>query len=257
MSGTNGNAEQVIHLSYRKGDLITKEGDYGISIYKIIEGKAVIFQESGDKEIPLATLGPGDIIGEVSFLNRGKGTRSASARAVEDSVLEVWHPSTLSKEYDQMPPMIKYIADQISSRLTRMNRLIVQLKNQEQEKRKAIEKSDPLISQRRYYRKDVDLDCHYRPVGLSSNVRLDGRIKDIGFGGIGMEIMVKNTTSFSHMQGDFFVVNTVLPNDKSLELEVKVETVTKSKSHGRLFLGMSMTEISDGAKKSLGFFMMP
>ena len=257
MSGTNGNAEQVIHLSYRKGDLITKEGDYGISIYKIIEGKAVIFQESGDKEISLATLGPGAIIGEVIFLNRGKGTRSASARAVEDSVLEVWHPSTLSKEYDQMPPMIKYIADQISSRLIRMNRLIVQLKTQEQKRREAIEKSDPLTSQRRYYRKDVDLDCHYRPVGVSSKVSLDGRIRDIGFGGIGMEIMVKNTTSFSHMQGDFFVVNTVLPNNKSLELEVKIETVTKSKSHGRLLLNMSMTAISDGAKKSLGFFIMP
>ncbi len=76
MSGTNGNAEQVIHLSYRKGDLITKEGDYGISIYKIIEGKAVISQKSEDKEdkeIPLATLGPGAIIGEVIFLNRERG----------------------------------------------------------------------------------------------------------------------------------------------------------------------------------------
>lgn len=257
MSGTNGNAEQVIHLRYRKGDLITKEGDYGISIYKIIEGKAVIFQESGDKEISLATLGPGDIIGEVTFLNRGKGTRSASARALEDSVLEVWHPSTLSEEYDQMPPMIKYIADQISSRLLRMNRLFVQLKTREQKKRKAIEKSDPLTSQRRYYRKEVDLECHYRPVDSSSKVRLDGRIRDISLGGIGMEIMVKNTTSFSHMQGDSFVVNTVLPNNKSLELEVKIETVTKSESYGRLLLGMSITEISAGAKKLLGFFLMP
>lgn len=260
MSGTNGNAEQVIHLSYRKGDLITKEGDYGISIYKIIEGKAVISQKSEDKEdkeISLATLGPGDIIGEVTFLNREKGTRSASARALEDSVLEVWHPSTLSKEYDQMPPMIKYIADQISSRLIRMNRLIVQLKTQEQKKRKAIEKSDPLTSQRRYYRKKLDLDCHYRPIGISAKVRLVGRIRDIGLGGIGMEIIVKNTTGFSHMQGDSFVVNTVLPNNKSLELEVKVETVTKSESYGRLLLGMSITEISAGAKKSLGFFLMP
>jgi hypothetical protein len=27
----------VVHLSYSKGDLIIKEGDYGISIYKILE----------------------------------------------------------------------------------------------------------------------------------------------------------------------------------------------------------------------------
>ena len=256
MSGINENAEQMIHLSYRKGDLITKEGDYGISIYKIIEGKAVIFQESGDEQISLGTLGPGDIIGEVMFLNRG-GTRSASARALEDSVLEVWHPSTLSKEYEQMPPMIKYITDQISSRLIRMNRLVVQLKTQEQKKRKAIEKGDPLTSQRRYYRKEVYLDCHYRPVGLSSKVSLDGRIRDISLGGVGMEIMVENTTSYSHMQGDSFVVNTVLPNNKTLELQVKVNTVTKGELYGRLLLGTSITEMSAGAKKSLGFFLMP
>ena len=257
MPGINENAEQMIHLSYRKGDLITKEGDYGVSIYKIIEGKAVIFQESGDEQIPLGTLGPGDIIGEVLFLSKGKATRSASARALEDSILEVWHPSTLSKEYNEMPPMIKYIADQISSRLIRMNRLAVQLKAQEQKKQNATEKSDPLTSPRRYYRKDVDLDCHYRPVGLSSKVRLDGRIKDISNSGIGMEIMVENTTSYSHMQGDSFVVNAVLPNNQSLELQVKVKTVTKSASSKRLLLGTSITEISAGAKKSLGFFLMP
>ncbi|MFH1950892.1 MAG: cyclic nucleotide-binding domain-containing protein [Pseudomonadota bacterium] len=257
MTSTNENVTPVIHLKYRKGDLISKEGDYGISIYKIIEGKTLIYHEAGDKEISFATLGPGDVFGEVTFLTSAEKTCSASVRAIEDSVLEVWHPSMLLKEYEQMPPMIKYITDQILSRLIRMNNLIVQLTTHKQRERKAIEKSDPLTSERRFYRKKLDLDCHYRPVGISPKVRLVGRIKDISLGGLGMEIDAKNTTSFSHMQDDSFVINAVLPNGKSLELEAKVVTVIRSETPGRLLLGMAVTELSAGAEKLLGFFLMP
>ena len=34
----------VVHLSYSKGELIIKEGDYGISIYKIFKGHVRIFK---------------------------------------------------------------------------------------------------------------------------------------------------------------------------------------------------------------------
>ncbi len=257
MTSTHENVFPVITLKYRKGDLIIKEGDYGISIYKIIKGKVSILQESGDKEIALASLGPGEIFGEIAFLNKAGEIRSASVRAIENAVLEVWHPSMLSKEYKKMPPMLKYVADQISARLLRMNKLIVQLTTQEQKRRKAMERRDPWASQRRYYRKEVDLECYYRPVGLSPKVRLTGRIRDMSLSGLGMEIVAKNTTSFSHMDGDTFVVNTVLPNGKSVELAAKIMTLTKSETPGKLLLGMSVTELSAGAKKLLGFFLMP
>ena len=257
MTSTHENVFPVITLKYRKGDLIIKEGDYGISIYKIIRGKVSILQESGDKEIALATLGPGEIFGEIAFLNKAGEIRSVSVRAIENAVLEVWHPSMLSKEYKEMPPMLKYVTDQISARLLRMNKLIVQLTTQEQKRRKAMERRDPWASQRRYYRKEVDLECYYRPVGLSPKVRLTGRIRDMSLSGLGMEIVAKNTTSFSHMDGDTFVVNTVLPNGKSVELAAKIMTLTKSETPGKLLLGMSVTELSAGAKKLLGFFLMP
>ncbi len=35
-----------VHLKYKKGDLIVKEGDYGVSIYKIISGTVKVFTES-------------------------------------------------------------------------------------------------------------------------------------------------------------------------------------------------------------------
>ncbi|MDQ1333882.1 MAG: antitoxin HigA [Thermodesulfobacteriota bacterium] len=61
----------------------------------------MIFSESGDKEITLSILGPGKIFGEIAFLNKAGETRSASARALEETELEVWHPSMLSGEYHE------------------------------------------------------------------------------------------------------------------------------------------------------------
>jgi len=75
----------IITLSYKKGDLIFKQGDYGISMYKIIEGKVLVFKESGDREVILASLGQGEIIGEMTFLSGPNVPRNASAKAVVDS----------------------------------------------------------------------------------------------------------------------------------------------------------------------------
>ena len=247
----------VITLKYRKGDLIIKEGDYGISIYKIIKGEVSIFQESGDIEITLSTLGPGQIFGEISFLNMAGEIRSASVRAIENTVLEVWHPSILSKEYEEIPPMLKYVVDQISARLLRMNKLIVHLMTQEQKRQKAINKHEPLASRRRYYRKDVDLKCYYRPAALSPKVRLPGRIRDMSLNGLKLEIAAKNTKTFPHLDGGPFVVNTVLPNGKSIELAAKIVILIKSETPGKLLMGMSITELPAVAKKLLGFFLMP
>ena len=247
----------IVRLSYRKGDLIIKEGDYGISIYKILEGKATVYQESEGREIPIAALGIGDIFGERTFLNRASETRSASVRAVENLTVEVWHTERLSKEYEDMPPIIKYITDQILTRSVRMNNLIVKLITQEQKERDAEKKADPLVSQRRFYRKKVDMVCQYRPAGMPGKFHLAGRIKDISLNGLGILAKSINTSDVSHALGDRFLVTTVLPNNQPLELEAEVMSVEDGERVGDLLLGLSISEISANAKKSLGFFLMP
>jgi CRP-like cAMP-binding protein len=127
MTNDKKSGPRPIRLKYKAGDLIIKEGDYGISIYKIIEGKVRIFNESDDKEIALATLGCGEVVGEMTFLSRVTERRSASVKALEDTVLEVWDPARISREYEQMPPIIRHIADQALKRLIRMNRLIIKM----------------------------------------------------------------------------------------------------------------------------------
>ena len=247
----------IVRLSYRKGDLIIKEGDYGVSIYKIMDGKVGVYKEAEGREILLSTLGPGDLFGERTFLGRAAEIRSASVRALEHTTVEVWHTARLSSEYKEMPPIIKYIIDQVLVRSNRMNTLIVQLVTKEQKEKAARKRSDPLASERKFYRKKVDLPCRYRPLGASNKFSLGGRIKDISLGGLAMAVMLGDTAGVSHAKGGIFVVNVVLPNRQNLELEAEVMAVQRSEMPEGLVLSMSITEISAGSRKSLGFFLMP
>ncbi len=246
----------IIRLKYKKGELIVKGGDYGISIYKVLKGRVQIFSELEDSVIPLATLGPGEIVGEMIFLNRDSARRSASARALEDSELEVWHPEMLSKKYEQMAPILKYLADQAMNRLTRMNKLIIQLtaKKQQQEK---LKQRDPWAAERRYYRKEVNLQSVLRSVGSDRKSRLNGVIKDISLGGAGLEVRPENVSKFPFKKGDELIVNTLLPYDKALDFKAKIVSIKKGRTLGSFFFGMSFTDLADISLKNLGFFLLP
>ena len=248
----------IVNLKYKKGELIIKEGDYGISVYKIVKGAVQIFTHAGDKEVPLAVLAPGEVIGEMAFLSKHTEARSASARAIQDSELEVWHPDFLSKEYDEMPPIIKHITDEALNRLIRMNRLIAQMTAREEEEKQEGKISDKnKTSRRRHYRKEVDLPCTYRPVDSSSRLRLNGIIKNISLTGVNMEVRAKTVVNFSHDPGDGFHIDLTLPNGKEVYLTARILSSRKPRFAGMLSLGMVFTDMREGATKELGFFLMP
>jgi hypothetical protein len=243
-----------LQLSYRKGDLIVKEGDYGISIYRILKGKVGVTVQSGDKEIRLATLGHGEIIGEITFLNREIEPRSASARALEETEVEVWHPSRLALEYEQTEPIIRYISDQILGRLIRMNKFIGQLGA------RAFKKPvqpETIASQRSFYRKELDVLCEYRPLDIRKTAWLKGRVRNVSLSGIGLDVGAGNSLNFPHELGKVFRVRMTLPNRKEVEVDAKIVTVRKSGIEGRLDVGLAIVNITEEARKILGFFLMP
>ena len=126
----------IVHLSYSKGELIIKEGDYGISIYKILNGNVRIFKKIGQHKITLATLGRGEVFGEMTFFNFLLEPRSASVEAADDVVLEVWHPALLAEEYKRISPMLRYVLKQTLSRLLKLNKVVSDLSAREGEKTK-------------------------------------------------------------------------------------------------------------------------
>jgi CRP-like cAMP-binding protein len=121
---TDKELPKVYHLHYKKGEQVFKQNDFGISIYKILRGDVKVFRECEGIEIPIAHLGAGSIIGEMIFFLKSTEIRSASARATEDSEIEVWHPMELLKEYEKASPVLKLIAKQEMDRLIRMNKFM-------------------------------------------------------------------------------------------------------------------------------------
>ncbi len=76
--------EYAVFKNYAKGTLIFSEGDESDGMFLIEEGKVKVFMsdESG-KEMLIALLGPGEIVGEVAALD-GR-PRTASVAAVENT----------------------------------------------------------------------------------------------------------------------------------------------------------------------------
>jgi len=251
----------LLRVEYDKGDLIMKEGDYGTSIYKIRRGKVGIFKRVGGGELAIAEATEGDVIGETALFHNGTRPRPMSARALEDCELEVWHPSEFMKEYDKMPPLLKYIFHQTSIRLVRMNKVIEKISPQEEKKETAKAESFSEkrgeATQRLYYRKKLDVHCTYRPLN-SPTARLEGQIKDISLGGLGVDIPAKNLGNSPHEQGKIFYVDTVLPNGKPLNVSAKIVRIEKdAQTAGRYWMGMEFTHLTDEDSKNLGFFLMP
>lgn len=249
---------KVYRLQYRKGEQIFKQNDFGISIYKILRGRVEVFRECEGVEISIAHLERGSIIGEMIFFLKSTEIRSASARAVEDSEIEVWHPMVILKEYEKVSPVLKLIARQELDRLIRMNKFMDNLIIQKQmENGDSSVQKEPWKSKRRFYRKDVHLPCIYRMERSPKSParKAKGTINNLSMTGLCLDVAAKNETLFSHDIGELFTIETLLPNGKDFSGQGRVVRTTKNGAV--ISLGMAFSELSDEARKVLGFFLLP
>jgi CRP/FNR family cyclic AMP-dependent transcriptional regulator len=69
--------------SYRKSEVIFKEGSIGSEMYLIYSGRVLLsVKQNETQEVPLAVFNPGDFFGEMALVD--DSPRSATASAVED-----------------------------------------------------------------------------------------------------------------------------------------------------------------------------
>ena len=82
------------------GDIIFNEGEEGTEAYIVSSGEVEIYRQSGNKELILAVLGQGSIIGEMSLIDNQP--RMASARALENTELFIISQENLSVRLDRL-----------------------------------------------------------------------------------------------------------------------------------------------------------
>ncbi|MDM8542549.1 cyclic nucleotide-binding domain-containing protein [Desulfococcaceae bacterium HSG9] len=250
------NSSAMVRLEYAPGDLIIKEGDFGISIYAIISGKVEIFVNSDKQEIKVATQGPGDLIGGMSFISGNTAPRTASVRAIENCVIEAWHPVIIRNAYQKMPAIFKLIAGQAIKRLVRMNTIVLKFKKKEATNGTAYKTSVKHKENRKYYRKKVNLKCFYQPLDNPKRITLEGRVIDISRGGLHIEVSALNAVILSYMPGDEFMLNIYLADNQELKMTAAISNLDQGVNEDSIRLGMSFINMINEDKKHLGFFLI-
>ena len=84
--------------TYQQGDVILEEGTHGSGVYILSSGKVQISKIVQGKRVVLDILGPGDMFGEMSYLD--PAPRSATATALEHTVLEILDKDFLDREFN-------------------------------------------------------------------------------------------------------------------------------------------------------------
>jgi CRP/FNR family cyclic AMP-dependent transcriptional regulator len=92
---------------YQDGDVILREGTSLDWIYIILEGQVRIQKRTPKGPVAIATIGEGQMVGEMAFLERGKVPRAASAVASGYVRLGVLDRDRLTKEYDSFSPLMR------------------------------------------------------------------------------------------------------------------------------------------------------
>ncbi len=112
-------------LSLKTGEFLMKEGDMSTELFFVKEGcfKIVKKSDSGD-EVLITTIKAGEMIGEVGVLLHKN--RSASAIAVEDSLVITIPKEKFESHFAAQPKWFKILFETVSNRLEDTTKLLVE-----------------------------------------------------------------------------------------------------------------------------------
>ncbi len=104
---------------FNKGDVIFREGEYGTTMYRILDGTVAIYANYGESgEQKLTELKAGDFFGEMAVIEAFP--RSATAVAASEARVEEVGKESLSAFFKAEPEMIMKIMRHISGRLRKL-----------------------------------------------------------------------------------------------------------------------------------------
>jgi len=101
--------------TYQDGQIIFEEGSSGDWIYVIQTGKVEISKKVGGQKVVIEVLPTGEIFGELGFIS--KAIRSATARAVGETVIGIIDRGYLDQEFNKLSSGFQQILRSIATRL--------------------------------------------------------------------------------------------------------------------------------------------
>ena len=114
--------------TYQPGDLILAEGTSGTQTFLIKVGEVLICKDiDGNQRIPIATLGEGELFGEMSLFEE-TGVRTASVVAQTEVHVELIPRESIEKAMAETPPLMLALLKTLTARLAQTSQQNIKLK---------------------------------------------------------------------------------------------------------------------------------
>ncbi len=117
-------------ITIKKGTILFKQGDAGDCAYVVESGEVLIYLDSGDSEIIIAQINKGEIFGEMSLIDNLP--RSASVRALSDTVLNVITKNQLIQRFQSADQIVQLLLKVMMNRVRKNNKSISQANSKEE-----------------------------------------------------------------------------------------------------------------------------
>lgn len=101
------------------GDYLLREGEESSEMYYLQSGTLAVFKRKGDKEHQIGSIIAGELVGEMSFLD--KHPRSASVKAVTESILVIVPHEKLEATLNGLPKWFTALLHTLLDRLRKAN----------------------------------------------------------------------------------------------------------------------------------------
>jgi CRP-like cAMP-binding protein len=118
--------EGELGKTYADSEIIFKEGDKGETMYVVQSGKVTITKSTASGEATIASLGTGEIFGDMALFD--KMPRSATARASGDARILSIDRKKLFTTISRDPTLVFKIIESMSRRIRKLNEDLMKLK---------------------------------------------------------------------------------------------------------------------------------
>lgn len=114
--------------TFKKGDIVCREGSKGDAVYVIREGSVKVFKMINGEKIELGSIGKNDMFGELSlFLN---SRRTASIEALENTEILILDYDSVVDEISKDPKFGMMMLKKLAHRVQDAHKVITKLQGE-------------------------------------------------------------------------------------------------------------------------------
>jgi len=114
--------DSTIACQYGKGEVIIREGEMGLGMYIILEGRVEVSKHRKGTEVRLAELGPRQFFAEMSLID--DKPRSATVTTLEETECLLLTRDSFMQLMNRNPQLAVHLARSLAERLRQMDELV-------------------------------------------------------------------------------------------------------------------------------------